>query len=92
MVALRELRGVLGVDFVIVRLRLKAPPPIGNVKSAGVILPMESAQGLVLGELASISSVVFSRVLLLSLLRSLMPLVGKSRLALVRKNVLATSE
>lgn len=79
MVALRELRGVLGADFVIVLLRLKALPPIGSFKSAGVILLMDSARGFMLGELASILSVMISRVLLLSLLRSLMPLVDESR-------------
>jgi hypothetical protein len=92
MVALRELRGVLGVNFVIVLLRLKPLPPDGSVKSAGVTLPIESVNGLVLGEYVSLSSALLSRALLLSLLRSLMPFIDESRLALARKNVLATSE
>ncbi len=91
-VALRELRGVLGVDFVMVLLRLKPLPPAGNVKSAGVTLPIESAQGLVLELVAFTSSERHSRALLLSLLRSLIPFADGSRVALARKNVLATSE
>jgi hypothetical protein len=92
-VVLRELRGVLGVDLVIVRLRARPPPPAaGSVKSAGVTLPIESAQGLVFGVVGIASSVLLSRAFLLSLLRSLMPFVDGSRLALALKNVLATSE
>lgn len=48
-VALRELLGVLGVDFVMVLLRLKPLPADDKVKSEGVTLSIESAQGLVLG-------------------------------------------
>jgi hypothetical protein len=91
-VALRELLGVLGVDFVMVLLRLRPLPPLGNVKSAGTTLPMASAQGLVLGLAASASSAGKSRALLLSLLRSLIPFAEGSRLALTRKNVFAISD
>jgi hypothetical protein len=91
-VALRELLGVLGVDFVMVLLRLRPLPPLGSVKSAGITLPMASAQGLVLGLAASASSPGISRALLLSLLRSLIPFADGSRLALTRKNVFAISD
>lgn len=51
-VALRELLGVRGVDLVMVLLRFKPLPVAGSVKSAGVTLPRESAQGLLLGLVA----------------------------------------
>ena len=92
MVALLALRGVLGVDFVIVLLRLNPFPSLGSVRSAGVTLGIASVQGLVLGEYASVSSVFLSRALLLSILRSLMPFVDESLLALARKKVLVISE
>jgi hypothetical protein len=91
-VALSELLGVLGVDFVIVLLRLRTLPTAGSVKSAGVTLPTASTHRLALGLVAFPSSVWRSRALLLSLLRSLIPLDDESRLPLARKNVFATSE
>jgi hypothetical protein len=90
--ALRELLGDLGVSFVMVLLRLRPLPPVRSVKFAGMTLPIASAHGLVLGLAAFSSSTGFSRALLLSLLRSLMPLADRSRLAVARKKVLATSE